>query len=270
MFEEINELYFDEDIDTFEVSKLRIPFNNEWKKIGVNLSGGADSACMTMLLCDYITKNKLSTKIHVITFIRCWDTRPWQKSVAENVFNYLKNAYPDIIQDQQFCFIAPEIEHGAIGEIYEGRSGDQMTVSGFNRYCAVNYKLDAIFNATSKNPSGTESDDRMRNRDKDPKNPQLNHLLNNRKVITTYNPFIYTEKDWIIAQYKIFNRWDLFETTRSCEGDFVTSEEIRKTVQKLEDYYPGLHVEECGLCFWCNERNWALDRYEQVIENLNK
>lgn len=266
MFEKINQLY--KDFETFEVSKLKIPFNSDWKQIGVNLSGGADSACMTMLLCDHIMKNKLPTKIYVITFIRCWNTRPWQKSIAENVFSYLKKAYPHIIKDQIFCFIAPEIEHGAIGEIFEGRSGDQMTVSGFNRYCAVNYQLDTIFNATSKNPSDTNFDDRMKNRDIDPETPFLNFLVNNRKETKTFNPFVYTEKDWIIAQYKIFNRWDLFEITRSCEGDFITSQEIQKTVVNFEDYYPGLHIKECGLCFWCKEREWALIKYKEVIEKL--
>lgn len=268
MFDKINELY--EGIETFEVSKLKIPFNSNWQKIGINLSGGADSSCMAMLLCDHIIKKNLSTKIYVITFIRCWDTRPWQKSIAENVFKYLKDRYPQIIHDQIFCFIAPEIEHGAIGEIYQGRSGDQMTVSGFNRYCAVSYQLDAIFNATSKNPTGTNFEDRMKNRDKDTNSPSIDFLINNRKVVKTYNPFIYTEKDWIIAQYEIFNQWELFKKTRSCEGDFLTSHEIQKTVKSLNDYHPKLHVEECGLCFWCNERNWALNCYKDIIEKLKK
>lgn len=266
MFKKINDLY--EDFETFEVSKLKIPFQNNWERIGINLSGGADSACMTMLLCDHIIKNKLDTKIYIITFLRCWDTRPWQKPVAENVYKYLKKLYPSIIQDQVFCFIAPEIEHGAIGEIFEGKSGDQLTVSGFNRYCAYNYNLEAVFNATSRNPSDTNFSDRMRNRDIDADDPVLSDLYYTKKECAILKPFAYTEKDWIIAQYKIFNKWDLFKITRSCEGDLVTSQEIRKTVKKLNDYYPNKEVAECGQCFWCNERNWALDRLEQTIESL--
>ena len=284
MFEKINALY--NSIETFEVNKLKIPFNSSWKKIGVNLSGGADSACLTMLLCDYIVKNNLNTKIYVITFIRCWNTRPWQKPVAEKVYRYLKELYPLIIQDQFFCFIAPEIEHSSIGNIVDNRSADQITVSSFNEYTAFVHNFDAIFNATTRNPSGTEFEDRMKNRDIEIDSAELQHLYYVKKEVAYSMPFKYVEKDWIIAQYKIFNQWNLFEITRSCEGDFLTSAEIRKTnkdlrdfltnaeirktIKDLTDYRPGAPVYECGLCFWCREREWALDRLNITIEKITE
>ena len=43
---------------------------------------------------------------------------------------------------------------------------------------------------------------------------------------------------------------DLFFTTRSCEGEFpyIT----------YETYEIGQHVPECGECFWCKEKGWAI------------
>ena len=268
MFKKINALY--NDIETFEVSKLKIPFNRGWKQIAVNLSGGADSACLTMLLCNHIVKNNLKTKIHIINYIRCWNTRPWQKPVADKVYHYLKTLYPSIIQDQILCYIPPELEHGAIGNVVNNRSADQITVSSFNEYAAFVHNLDAIFNATTRNPSGTEFEDRMKNRDIEIDSAKLQHLYYFKKEVVYSMPFKYVEKDWIVAQYKIFNQWDLFEITRSCEGDFLTSTEIRKTIKDLTDYQPGEHVHECGLCFWCKERKWALDRLDITVEKITE
>jgi hypothetical protein len=269
MFEKNNKLYNElTELSTFEVSKLKIPFNNNWNKIAINLSGGADSACLAMLLCNHIQNLNLPTKVYIITYIRCWNTRPWQQPVAVNVYNNLKNLYPDIIQDQIFCYIPPELEHGAIGNIIDNRSADQITVSSFNEYAAFVHKFNAIFNATSKNPSGTEFEDRMKNRDIDIDSAALHDLLYIKKEVVYSMPFKYVEKDWIVAQYKIFDQWKLFESTRSCEGDFVTSSEIQKTVSSLNDYVPGDDVHKCGLCFWCKERQWALRNLDVIIEKI--
>jgi hypothetical protein len=269
MFEKNNKLY-DEftDLPTFEVNKLKIPFNNKWSRIAINLSGGADSACLTMLLCNHIQNLNLSTKVYIITYVRCWSTRPWQKPVAVNVYTTLKNLYPEIIEDQIFCYIPPELEHGAIGEIVDNRSADQITVSSFNEYAAFMYNFNAIFNATSKNPSGTDFEDRMKNREIDIEIAPLDDLIYIKKDTIYSIPFKYVEKDWIIAQYKIFNQWELFETTRSCEGDFLTSAEIQKTVKNIKDFRPGDRVHTCGLCFWCKEREWALRNFNKIIEKI--
>jgi tRNA(Ile)-lysidine synthase TilS/MesJ len=39
-------------ISLHRINGLDIPFDNKWKKIGINLSGGADSACLLLLLCN--------------------------------------------------------------------------------------------------------------------------------------------------------------------------------------------------------------------------
>ena len=47
------------EIQLFRFNGLDIPFSKHWKKVGINLSGGADSACLTYLLCKIITENNL-------------------------------------------------------------------------------------------------------------------------------------------------------------------------------------------------------------------
>lgn len=272
MFDKNNQLYKEvsalrNSLYTFEVSKLQILFDNTWQKIGINLSGGADSACLTTLLCDHIQNLNLSTKVYIITYIRCWNTKPWQQSKSIEIYNKLKTIYPTIIQDQIFCYIPPELEHGTIGNVINGKSVDQILTSSFNHYASFTYDFNAIFNATSKNPSNTEFKDRMRNRDVDVDNPDRSRLFYLKSGVLHSNPFTYVEKDWIIAQYKIFNRWQLFEETRSCEGT-LSSQGIREVVETLEEYKPGIELGVCETCFWCKERKWAIDNLENVMVKI--
>jgi len=73
MFEQSNKLYDKlPGLLKSTFSGLDVMFDPEWKRIGVNLSGGADSCLLTYLLCKIIKDNKLETKVDVITYQRCW------------------------------------------------------------------------------------------------------------------------------------------------------------------------------------------------------
>ena len=65
------------EITCHRVSRLDIPMGREWSNIAVNLSGGADSACLAMILCNIIQANGFSIKLNAISYVRCWATRPW-------------------------------------------------------------------------------------------------------------------------------------------------------------------------------------------------
>jgi len=66
------------------------------------------------------------------------------------------------------------------------------------------------------------------------------------------HPFVYTTKDWIVKQYYENNIEDLLNITRSCEGEF---EHIT-----YQTYTPGQYVPICRECFWCKEREWAIEQ----------
>jgi len=63
---------------------------------------------------------------------------------------------------------------------------------------------------------------------------------------------VHTTKDWIIKKYDEENILDLLNITRSCEGEF---EDLDYTT-----YTPGQTVPICGECFWCKEREWAIEQ----------
>lgn len=283
MFEDSNNLYRDlsepnqlvakeYDMKLYRFSGLDIPWSPRWKKIAVNLSGGADSCCLTVLLCKIIEKYQYDCKIDIITHVRCWTTRPWQQPISLMVYDKLKEMYPNIIDKRHENFIAPELEHGVTGYIYtdpkfnKEHSGDQLQVSSFNAYCGFKNKFDAIFNATSLNPPGTDFPKKMMDREKTAKEGVTSDLIIFDGGFLCH-PFRFVDKSWIIAQYYKYKITDLLKLTRSCEGD-VTHPVIKDVVSNYKDYTPGMDVPECGSCFWCLERNWALSKLTETLEKL--
>ena len=72
------------------------------------------------------------------------------------------------------------------------------------------------------------------------------------------HPFRNLDKSEIIKLYKQNNIWDLFELTRSCEGDKNSYPGIFKELD-YNNYIYGQDVPICGECFWCKERQWGID-----------
>lgn len=273
MYKTNNKLYktLSPEIIKTTFSGLDIPFDPDWKRIGINLSGGADSALLTYLLCMIIQENKLNTQIDIITYQRCWETRPWQGYISQQVYMWLLNKFPKIVSKRHLCYIPPELEHGVIGPVIDGRSGDQIIVGSYNKFAAWHYNLDAVFNATSKNPDDLR-EDRMTNRDKDAEQGTLSDIwFKSRKVNSVFaHPFRFVKKDWIVAQYHINDILELYKLTRSCEGDINHHNAVKNACGHFKDYKDGMHIPECKQCWWCEERDWADSRVHQTIREINE
>lgn len=248
-----NRLYQQTNFVIYDAGGLAIPFDPLWKNIGINLSGGADSALLIYILCDIISKNKFDTSVNAITYHRCWKTRPWQIDISIRVFKKIQELFPYIKFQRHQGYVPPELEWGSIGPIVTDkhgrqRSGDQITVSSYNEYIMHNFEIDAAFEATTRNPD-VEFKGRMSNREKSPEDAVLEDLVFSNKSGLVFSPFKFIRKDWIYQQYKNNSLLELYSMTRSCEGEF---ENIN-----YKNYTKGQYVPICGNCFWCKERDWA-------------
>jgi hypothetical protein len=235
-----------------EVDGLLIPFDKQWSKVGISVSGGADSALLSYLLCSLITRLNSDVEIHIISHIRMWKSRPWQRYNSIDVFNWLKNNFKNIKFIRHENFIPPELEYGNKGATIVNehgtlKSGDQIIVKAHAEWLCTTEKLNVWYSAKSKNPSDKSITKAMP--DRFVSKPEIDKLLLAYNGIYVANPFLYTEKDWIIKQYIKNNVLDLLRTTRSCEGDFEGLD--------YTNYIQDQIVPECGECFWCQERNWA-------------
>jgi len=250
------------------VSGVYIPLDPNWKNIGIAMSGGIDSTMLCYILADLITKNKLDITIHVTAHVRVWKYRPWQKDVSENVYNWMVNRFPNVKFKRYQGFIPPDLEwknNGptlVLNEYGEEEYGDVLVMRAFAEYIGFHQKFDAFFNATTKNP-----DDPTITLALEVRNLTSQDIVNHfdyaikyykmgDKVVTAH-PFRFVQKDWVVGRYKEFGIWDLFEMTRSCEGDRIEYPEVFGDLD-YTTYKPGMTVPECKKCFWCQEREWGI------------
>ena len=220
-----------------------IDINPNYKKIGISLSGGADSA-----LLAYLILKETDADIYFTTQIRMWKTRPWQRYVAQDVVAWFKEHFSNNIEHVE-GFIPPEMEEPntiSIPDEYgKLKPGNRIILRAHNEWVAHTYKLDAWYAAVSKNPKEISGGPIERYKGVLPL--KIEHM-----GIDIYHPFVYTTKDWIVKQYYENNIEDLFNITRSCKGEF---EEL-----DYKTYIPGQFVPTCEKCFWCKEREWAIEK----------
>lgn len=239
-------------MNEINVDGVLIPYEKYWN-FAVSVSGGADSALLAYLLCKEVKENRT---VHIINHKRMWKTRPWQEYDARRVYEYLQEKFPNITFVYHKNFISPELEYGNIGptltdEYGKKVSGDNIQQRAFAEYICHKFSLDAYYNAVTRNPRDIDLGG-MKERD-----IELNENNKHLRVMQhmdkyAIHPFRFVEKDWIIKQYIDNNITDLLSLTRSCEGEFKDLD--------YKTYKPFQHVPTCGECFWCKEREWAIEK----------
>ena len=222
---------------------MALEVNKNWSRIGISLSGGADSA-----LLAYLILKETDADIYFTTQVRMWKTRPWQRYVAQGVVAWFRNHFTNSIEHIE-GFIPPELEEPVsplIKDEYGAeKPGNRIILRAHNEFIIHTHKLDAWFAAVTKNPEDVPGGLPERNEGVLPLH--MKHM-----GIDICHPFVYTTKDWIVKQYYDNNIEDLLNLTRSCEGEFVGLD--------YTTYTPSQIVPTCGECFWCKEREWAIEQ----------
>jgi len=241
--------------EIYNIDGVDIPLNIKWRKIAVSLSGGADSALLTYLLCSMIPQGK-RFEIHVISHTRMWKTRPWQQYDSKRVYDWLVERFPKIKFKRHTCFIAPDIEYGSVGPTIKDEydkwvSGDNAQQRSFAEFTCTVEDIPAYYNAVTRNPKDVDFKG-MAERDIDASEDNLHLRVTRHMDRWAFHPFRFIQKDWVIKQYKKLDIIDLLNLTRSCEGEFDDLD--------YKSYKPGQLVPECGECFWCKERAWAIEQ----------
>lgn len=241
-------------MNDFTVDGVEIPFSNDYRRIAISLSGGADSALLAYLLCKHITENKLDIDLFIISHVRMWKTRPWQKYNGLDVYSYLIRKFKNIHFTRYENFIPPDLEWGDTGPTLTDEygklvSGDITEIRSYAEYICFHEDVHAYYNAVTRNPRGIDLGG-MDKRNIEPTDDNQHLRYTKHMDRDAIHPFRFIEKDWVVKQYKDLNIMDLFFTTRSCEGEFPDI--------TYETYEIGQHVPECGECFWCKERGWAI------------
>ena len=236
--------------------------NDNWNRIGVRLSGGADSSILYYAICNHF-KDRPDVDIYPLTMdtqYKWWYSRGAKvvidrvteltgKQPKEHVVHY----YPHFTE-------------------YEFRHNNQRYEDGINemqRLAILKYNLDAVYIGLTKNPPIDEMkayfiknehgldvevlmdyiDTRATSRDTQ-EDPEVRtvHIDIGDDVITSQQiiPFANADKSAVKQLYDHHNMIeDLYSVTYSCEKVPATKTE------------PLVH---CGHCFFCLERWWGFGR----------
>ena len=214
--------------------RINIPLNT--KKLGISMSGGADSA----ILCYIVAKHlkEINSDITIHPFSCNWAVRPWSQGKVENIVKEIKKStgYANFGQIYKFTIAMDEIEQG------DDRKAKVFRY--YTRFMLDNNLLDHMFSGKTKNPSFEVMKtfkDQVRQKDRD--TPTRKSIY---KDATETIPFAMVDKRFVIDMYKKNNLLNtLLPLTRSCEGSEDITDNFTST---------------CGQCWWCNEREWALEQ----------
>ena len=83
---------------------MNLFIDKNWKRIGISISGGADSTLLAFLICS-----ETDAEIHFTNQIRLWRTRPWQEYIADQVIDWFKSHFKNKFYVHR-NLIPPELE----------------------------------------------------------------------------------------------------------------------------------------------------------------
>ena len=195
----MNNIY---NIQSYDMLGVAVPFSKEWTSISIMLSGGADSALVTYLLCNHIEKNNINCTIEIISAIRCWKTRPWQRYKSIEVYEYFRKRFHNIDIIRNKTYIAPALEHGSEGKLFQDEwdnlaSGDSVQLTSYAEYICNEKNVQAVYNAVTKNPPQDVVPGGLIKR----YNPAEN-IKTQREEITVLQPFKHIDKKQVLDIYK--------------------------------------------------------------------
>lgn len=225
-------MIFENSQDVIEFDNVTIP--THVKKIGMKLSGGADSAMACYMLVKYLKECRPDVTIYPITAVIT--TKPYQKIFAEQIVNKIsqlldyKNfgehfvAYTKTREPHEYL----EVQETLLNWLYDTNRID-MHLNGISAVATIGDAPELYEEIENTGPT----DDRFKGSSK-----------KNQRRGNAFSPFINTDKKGIAEYYtKLGVLEDLFPLTRSCE-------------EKTNDF-----SQHCGDCWFCKERYWAFGRY---------
>lgn len=218
--------------DTIEFNNITIPTNI--KKIGIKLSGGADSAVVCYMLVKYLKEERPDIILHPITSVSI--NKPYQQIFAERVVKKISDLLDYKNFGEHFCADA----RAATSEQY---IEDQRKLL-FWLY--DNNKIDMHFNGISAIASNFDAPELYEELDELPDKADRfkTNEKKNQVAGKAFSPLINTDKKGIAEYYiNLGILEELFPLTRSCE----------KTTTDFSQH--------CGNCWFCKERYWAFGRY---------
>ena len=218
-------MIFNTSQDTYNFTDL-----NTVKRIGIKISGGADSGAIAYMIFKTIHEQNLNVEVVAITTSH--DDKPYQVIYSKKVIAWLQKEFPSIK-------VIEHITNNTNGMDYSDAQ-DIVLDKAYNEY-----KIERHYNGITQNPPrgiSEQFEDESIGEFDDTRFGKFDQH-NGDTVHPGYRPFINTDKQGVASIYKQYYLTNtLFNETRSCE-------EVTKDFSK-----------HCGKCWYCKEREWGFGK----------
>jgi hypothetical protein len=219
------------------------PRLNDFKKIGINLSGGCDSALVMFMTCrELIARDKLDVVIHPITGVH--NKRPTNIWNAEEIVELFREMFPAVEIGEHFV------------DYYDKDHEKDKTNQHLKHETRLREegKIEVLFHGRTANPDKDEAEKhnllykREERRDKHGNEREPFHEHHDKPF---YCPMEFVDKRFVADIYRSFGLMEnLFPLTASC---VAYGEET--------DYF----TKPCKECWWCREKKWAFGMYDGCV-----
>ena len=218
------------------------PRLNDFKKIGINLSGGTDSALVMFFTLKELEKRKSDACIVPITGVH--NLRPTNIWNAEEIVLLFQEMFPSIrFYDHQVNYYDKDHEKDKVNK----HKAHENTLW-------ENDIIDVLFHGRTANPEKEEAEThnlmykREERRDRDNHSRSVFHENHSKPF---YCPFEYVDKRFVAEMYDRYSLMDeLFPITASCV----------EYANKTDNF-----SKPCKECWWCREKKWAFGYYDGKV-----
>ena len=237
-------------IDKTQSIDFDIP--EEYKKVAVNCSGGADSAILLLLTIDFLMKNNRDdTTVSVLTCGNDFKDR-WNPRKAADVINFVIEHTGFKNFDMHYSYYRDIQDDKYFHEIEDALFADE--------------RIDLLLSGITSNPLSSDTsvenasgvtinlmDDALDIRNvQNKKTPKAMRIRNRGTMQAFYMPFQNVDKKLVAGIYDLYGVTDtLLPLTRSCEA----------VPDPDKTFDPDFEKTPCGDCWWCLERKWAFGTF---------
>jgi 7-cyano-7-deazaguanine synthase in queuosine biosynthesis len=227
---------FEEMWEVSDGSATIIPMNSKWKAIGVQVSGGLDSAVLLYLTVKTIQKHNLDVKVVPISL---------------EIYNKAKNLESSRAVIQKVKDITGFKNWGesveAIGKPSQAEFiGKNSFFSSVINTLFLKKAIDFEINGVTKNPPLEVCKDFKFNEYREFARDNPRTIYNGMR---NASPHAFVDKKGIVEHYINHNLVDeIIPLTLSCD-------------EKLDIIIKNDWPIPCGTCWWCRERRWGLESH---------
>jgi len=195
-------------------------------RIGIKMSGGADSSIVAYILSKYIIEERPDIKLIPITVNHFG--KLYQYQFSKKIIQFIKNNVGDV-------FLEHYLDECKTGDTYASTQNQLVDQLYKKRIIQQHYV------GITQNPPNDIMDIIGWNGPLDDRSP---HIIRDTITGTSYKPLININKKGVKELYETFGLLKtLFPLTRSCE-------EFTNNFSK-----------HCEKCWFCKERYWGFEKY---------